>query len=103
MGKPELVAIDHSQQLIANIVNVDQNEYDRFYEVSNQRVVRKSVNYKQSSRRIRNKHSGIEPCVLHIPGLHVAKQHPRMKAYREIEKVVLPKKVYKSADEPVEF
>ena len=82
---PEMVAFDRTQQLCAQIQNMRYNQFKRHYEiVALNRTQRNGA--LQIRQQLRNSHSRIASCFVHVPGMHEIYR----KSHKTNERIMLP-------------
>jgi len=87
---PELVSFDAKQHLAATIGTKAANEWLEHYEICEHASPKISTSV-VLRHRVRNRHTGVSPVYLHIPGLYVPQKHKSMRIYEEIVNAIVPK------------
>ena len=83
---PRLVAFDHRQDLVANIVNFEADEWAAHYDVAAERGGARGARM-----QVRNRHTGVRPCFLHVPGLYGKKRARQVGVYQKVAASIVPR------------
>ena len=81
LAHPDLVAFDHRQELAANLVNFDTEEWPTHYE---------AVSAAGGRTQIANKHTNARPCWMHVPGLYGKKRAKQVGVYQQVAAQIVP-------------
>lgn len=82
LAHPELVAFDHRQEVAANLINFDTDEWLTHYDI---------VDGAGGRRQLRNKHTGVRPCWMHVPGLYGKKRSKQVMVYQKVAEAIVPR------------
>ena len=82
LAHPSLVAFDHRQELAANLINFERDEWPTHYE---------AVSAAGNRVQIANRHTRMRPCWMHVPGLYGRKRAKQVGVYQQVAAAILPK------------
>ena len=82
LAHPSLVAFDHRQELAANLINFERDEWPTHYE---------AVSAAGDRVQIANRHTRVRPCWMHVPGLYGRKRAKQVGVYQQVAAAILPK------------
>eukprot|EP00964_Phaeocystis_antarctica_P018244 scaffold10103_cov59-Phaeocystis_antarctica.AAC.3 len=68
----------HAQELIAHVINSAKDNQWRAHYAATARVPPRARGGLVSRKRVRNLHSGVAPCFVHVPGVHESQRHEMM-------------------------
>ena len=75
---PTLTFDYHAQELIAHVINSAKDNQWRAHYAATARVPARARGGLISRKRVRNLHSGVAPCFVHVPGVHESQRHEMM-------------------------
>ena len=87
LAHPDMVAVDRTQQLCAVINNMRRNEWRFHYELTNLTQPQRDASGRSETwHRVRNAHSKVAPCFVHMPGIHEVYR----KTYKTNVRIMVP-------------
>ena len=81
LAHPSLVAFDHRQELAANLINFERDEWPTHYE---------AVSAAGDRVQIANRHTRVRPCWMHVPGLYGRKRAKQVGVYQKLSSTLVP-------------
>ena len=82
LAHPSLVAFDHRQELAANLINFERDEWPTHYE---------AVSAVGNRVQVANRHTSVRPCWMHVPGLYGRKRGKQVGVYQQVAAAILPR------------
>ena len=73
-----MVAFDHAQELIAHVISSAKDNQWRAHYATTVRAPPRAHGGLVTRKRVRNRHSGVAPCFVHVPGVHESQRHEMM-------------------------